>query len=60
MIFVGRYKHLNCAVDKTIDTGHITDCNTNYRTIPLSMLFITCWCKPLKTYLTREICTYVT
>ena len=29
--------YLNCAVGKTIDTGHITDCNTNYKTILLMM-----------------------
>ena len=31
MIFVILYKHLNCAADKTINTGHITDSNTKYR-----------------------------
>ena len=38
MIFVVLYKYLNCAVDKTIDTG--IDCNTNYGII-LLMLFTT-------------------
>ena len=61
MIYVIICKCLNCAVDKTIDTGHTTstDCNTNYRII-LLMLFITSWCKPSKTDPSREICTYVT
>ena len=27
MIFVVQYKHLNCAVDKTFDTGHTTKTN---------------------------------
>ena len=51
MIFVVLSKYLNFAVDKTFDTGHAagTDCNTNYRTILLMMLFITTWYKPLKT-----------
>ena len=33
MIFVVLYKYLNCAFNKTIDTGHATstDYNTNYR-----------------------------
>ena len=38
MIFVVLYKYLNCAVDKTIDTG--IDCNTNHGII-LLMLFTT-------------------
>ena len=51
MIFVVLYKYLNCAVNKTIDTGHTTsiDCNTNYVILLLMTLFITPWCKPLKT-----------
>ena len=59
MIFVVLYKFLNCAVDKTIDTGHITDCNTSYKII-LSMLFVTSWYKLLKKYPFREISTYAT
>ena len=39
MIFVVLCKHLNCVVDKTVDTGHITDCNTNYR-----MYGVSFWC----------------
>ena len=41
------YKCLNCAVDKTIHTGHTasTDCNTKYKIILLVMLFITSWYK---------------
>ena len=37
MAFVVLYKYLNCAVDKTVDTGHIGNaaCNTNYRIILL-------------------------
>ena len=60
MIFVVLYKYLNCAVDKTIDTGHTTstDCNTNYRIILL--LFITYGCKPFKTDTSRELCSYAT
>ena len=59
MIFVVLYKYLNCAPDKTIDTGHTTntDCNTNYRIILYMMLFVTPWCKPLKTDPSRE--TYI-
>ena len=51
MIFVVLHKYLNCAVDKTIDTGHNTSSqfNTNYRIILWMKLFITPWCKPLKT-----------
>ena len=55
MIFVVLYKHIICAVDKTIDTGHITDCNTNYKIILLMILFITSWCKPLKTPIQRDM-----
>ena len=45
MIFVVPYKYLNCAIDKTIDTGHTASavCNTNHRIILLMMLFITSW-----------------
>ena len=68
MIFVVLCKYLNCAVDKTIGTGHTAGhtgqsaaCNTNYRRIVLLlMLFITSWWKPLKTDPSREICAYVT
>ena len=35
-------KYLNCAIDKTIDPGHITDCNTNYR-----MYGVSFWCNSL-------------
>ena len=37
MAFVVLYKYLNCAFDKTVDTGHIGNaaCNTNYRIILL-------------------------
>ena len=59
MIFAVLYKYLNYGVDKTIDTGHITDCNTNYRVILLMVLFITSWCKPLKTDQYREICSNI-
>ena len=38
MIFVALYKHLNCAVDQTIDTGHMTDFNTNYIMYGVSVL----------------------
>ena len=60
MIFVVLYKYLNCAVDKAIEPGHAisTDCNTNYWIILLMMLFITSWCKSLKTDPSREKCTY--
>ena len=60
-MFVILDKYLNCAADKTIDTGHTasTNCNTNYGII-LLMLLITSWCKPLKTDPSREICTYAT
>ena len=40
------YKWLNCAVDKTIATGHTTNTNCNYRILLLVMLFITSWWKP--------------
>ena len=60
MVFVVFYKHLICAVNKTIDTDHITDCNTNHKIILLMMLFITSWCKPLKTNPYREIRIYAT
>ena len=30
MIFVVLYKLLNCAADKTIDTGHTTSIDCNY------------------------------
>ena len=60
MIFVVLYKYLNCAADETIDTGHITDRNTNYRIIVLMMLFVTSWCKPLRTDQYRDICTFAT
>ena len=48
MIFVTLYKYLNCAVDKTNDTGHTTctDFHNNYRIILSMMLFITLWWKP--------------
>ena len=44
MIFEVLQKHLNCAVDKTIDTGHTigTDCNSNYRIILLMLLITSC------------------
>ena len=60
MIFVVLYKYLNCAVYKIIEIGHITDCNANYKIISLMMLFINSWCKLLKIYPVREICTYAT
>ena len=62
MIFVVLYKYLNCAVDKTIDTGHTTstDCITNYRITLLVISIITPWCKPLKRDPFREIYTYAT
>ena len=62
IIFVVQYKYLNCAVYKTISTGHTTstDCNTNHRVILLIMLFITFWCKLLKRGSSRETCTYST
>ena len=41
MVLVVLYKHLNCADDKTIDTGDITDCNANCRIILIMMLSIT-------------------
>ena len=55
-------KYLNCSADKTNDPGHTTstDCYTNSRMILFMMLFITSWCKPLKTDPSREICTYAT
>ena len=62
MIFVILYKYLNCAVDKTNDTGHTTctDFHHNYRIILLMMLFITLWCKPWKTDTSRERYTCAT
>ena len=42
-------KYLNCAVDKTNCHTNSTDCNINYVITLLMMLFITSWCKPLKT-----------
>ena len=41
MIFVVLLKQLNCAVDKTIGTGHTinTNYNTNFRMMLLMMLF---------------------
>ena len=62
MVFAVLYKYLNCAVNKTIDTGHTTStyCNSNYRIILLMTLFVTAWCKPLKTDPSREIYTYAT
>ena len=62
MIFAVLYKCLNCAVDKTMGTGHTTSsiCNTNYRIILLMMLFITSSCDSSKTNPSREICTYAT
>ena len=56
MIFVVLFKYLICAVDKTIYAGHTasTGCNTNYRIIVLMMLFITSWCKSLKTDQSRD------
>ena len=55
VILVVLYKYLSCAVDEAIDTGHTTDCNTNYRLI-LLILFITSWCQPLKqTHLERYV-----
>ena len=65
MIFLVLYNYLNCAVAKTIDPGHTTDCNpsttstvcgTNYTIILLMVSFITVSCKPLET----NPCTYVT
>ena len=62
MIFLVLYRCLDCAVDKTIDTGHTTstDCNTKYRIILSMMLFTTSWCKPLKTDPSRKICAHIT
>ena len=62
MTFGFLYKYLNCAVDKTIDAGHTAsiDCNTNNKIILLMNLFITSWCKPLKTDPSREISNYAT
>ena len=56
MIFVVLCKYGNCAVDKTMDTGHTTstDYNTNYRIILLMMLSIT------PSYQSKEIRTYAT
>ena len=56
MIFVVLCRYVNCPVDKTIDTGHIasTDCNSSYRIILLMMLFVTFWCKALKTHPSRR------
>ena len=31
MIFAVLYKELNCAADKTIDTGHTTSTDCNYQ-----------------------------
>ena len=61
MIFVVLYKNVNCAVDKTIDTGLTTsiDFNTNDRII-LLILFTKSWCKLLKIVPSREISTYAT
>ena len=55
MIFLVLHNDLNCAVDKTIDTGHTTttDCNINYRIILLMVLFITSQCRRFKTDLQR-------
>ena len=62
MIFVVLHKYLNCDVAKTIDTGHTTstEYNTNYTIILFMMLFITFWCKLLKTDPSREICICTT
>ena len=55
MIFLVLHNDLNCAVDKTIDTGHTTttDCNINYRIILLMVLFITSQWRRFKTDLQR-------
>ena len=49
MVFVVLYKYLKPAIDALTVT-------INYKII-LLMLFITPWCKPLKTDLSRELCT---
>ena len=43
------YKYLNCAVNKTTNTGHTT--NISYALIPsiMMILVISSWSKPLKT-----------
>ena len=53
MIFVVLYKYLNRAVTLILLTATI-----NYRIILLLMLFITSWCKPVKTDPSREIYKY--
>ena len=55
MIFMVLCKYLNCVVDKTNCHTNSTDCNINYVIILLMMLFITSWCKPLKTDPFREM-----
>ena len=57
MIFLVPYKNLNCAVDKTIDSGLTTciDFNTNDRIILLMILFITSWWKLFEIDPSREI-----
>ena len=42
MIYMALYKHLNCAVDQTIDNGHMIGFNTNYRIYGVSI-----WCNAL-------------
>ena len=42
MIYMALYKHLNCAVDQTIDNGHMFGFNTNYRIYGVSI-----WCNGL-------------
>ena len=52
MIFAVLYKYLSCHAEKIIDKGLVT---INYRITLLMMLFITSWCKPLKTDPSGEI-----
>ena len=49
MIFVVLYKYLSCHAEKIIDKDLVLTVTINYRIILLMILFITSWCKPLKT-----------
>ena len=50
-ILIYKYKYLNCTVNKTTNTGHITNINNNMFDLitPIMILFVSSWSRPLKT-----------
>lgn len=57
MILKVIYKYFNSVVNETTYTGHTSSINynTNYKIIPVTILFSSSWCEPLKTNSSREI-----